>query len=251
MPLPPKFPQTDVLHTWLQYSNGRTHNKNEQNFRWLAGFQACSTWPEPDLGVTLPRIYASIYFRVTVDIQVRSGLAATKVSFACGCELAAVDRGQESHLLSKITPSYRLKHHPARQGQKTKIKVFCSVWWGFPPPHSLPQFPIIWIKTSFWNFTSKIPVTFHDHISVPGIYRVPHMQWRRQHCMKCAAGWTMEVVIPEVVGLNFNLRRQKFSSGSSYTYFILKTWKEKFGNSHTVIASKSNVWYYSIGITTK
>lgn len=155
MPLPPKFPQTDVLHTWLQYSNGRTHNKNEQNFRWLAGFQACPTWAEPDLGVTLPSIYASIYFWVTVDIQVRSGLAATKVSFACGCELAAVDRGQESHLLSKITPSYRLKHHPARQGQKTKIKVFCRVWWGFTPPHSLISHNMI--QNKFLKFYFKNP----------------------------------------------------------------------------------------------
>lgn len=112
-------------------SNGGTHNKNEQNFRWLAGLLGIGylgylSWTKfiltPYLGLhplNSPLCMHSFQRDSRHTSKIWDGICKLEeVSFACGCELAAIDRGQQSHVLSKITPSYRLKHGPARQGQK-------------------------------------------------------------------------------------------------------------------------------------
>lgn len=109
-------------------------------------------------------------------------------SLACGCELVAVDRGQEIHLVAKITLRCRQELGPARQCQKMRrSRLFCSVtgMLGFFSPHNIIQ------KKFLQFYFKKKLVVFHPPISVPGIYRVPDavtpaVKWAALHDGVCS-----------------------------------------------------------------
>lgn len=106
---------------------------------WLSGHRHTLLWSEPDLGLTLTRgrllrlaitypFISGSWYRYTSKVWAAT-CKLSEVSFACGCELVAVGRGQESHLVATITASHRQGHGPPKQCQKMRrSRLFCSVW---------------------------------------------------------------------------------------------------------------------------
>lgn len=108
---------------------------------WLSGYRHALPSPEVDLRLTLARLMllrlaimhpliSASWYRYTSKIWAGTR-TLEKVFFACGCELVAVDRGQESHLVAKITPSRTQERDTARQYHKMRSRLFCTVRQGF------------------------------------------------------------------------------------------------------------------------
>lgn len=105
---------------------------------WLSGYRHTLPPSELDLGLTLTGVrllrlaimhsfISGSWYRHTSKIWAGKCKLA-EVSFVCGCELVAVDRGQESYLVAKITLSHRQERGLARQCQKMRrSRLFCRV----------------------------------------------------------------------------------------------------------------------------